>query len=87
MGKRRRKETTASISPVIKLPKEKVCYCGMQGPVESLISFCLEPYITPYKYVIYPRLRFANITHLEHIGGRTSLEGLKVGTVTGSMSD
>lgn len=84
--RRKRKETTAFISPVIKLPKEKVRYCGTQGPVDSLISFCLEPYVTPYKYVIYPRLRFANITHLEHTGGRTSLEGLKVGTVTGSIS-
>lgn len=53
--RRRREETPTSISPVIKLPKEKVHYCGTQGPADSLISFHLESYITPVKICDLPQ--------------------------------
>lgn len=51
-----REEASASISSVIKLPKENIhyCYCT-QGPLDSLISFYLESYITPVQIYDLPQ--------------------------------
>lgn len=50
-----REEASASISPVIKLPKENIHHCGTQGPVDSLISFYLESYRTPVQIYNLPQ--------------------------------